>query len=437
MISDLFRLVASHDFRNAVFNQLWKLFSGPLILLLIPVFLTAEEQGFWFTFTSLAALVIFADMGFSTILLQFSAHEFANLSFDKNREIKGEENSKFKLASLWEFSMRWAVFMGVMVFPIILIVGFLLFRSKSSEVEWVLPWVIYGTVSVLTFINSVSLSFFEGCDSVGDVQQLRLKISLVNVGSTVGGLLLGGGLYSLVVGLLLSALFGFYSIRKKYIRTINQFSTLNGSHQYQWGKVIFPLLGKYAVSWVSGYFIFQAFTPIAFYNYGAEASGKVGLSLAAVMAIFGISNVWMIVITPKINMLVAMGCYAELNSIFWRHLNASAVTFTLGMAAFFLAIIFLGDYFPINKRLSSPILIGMLAIGWFAQIYVNGMAVYARAHKQEPLMWFSVAMGVYIIALTAVASKAFPVEYFLIGFVTSYIWAVPAVIKIFRNFYLK
>jgi hypothetical protein len=89
----LFKTIFSYDFRHTALNQIWRLFSGPALLILIPLYLTAEVQGYWYTFISLAALAVFADMGFSTILLQFSAHEFAHLKFNSDKTIFGSENS--------------------------------------------------------------------------------------------------------------------------------------------------------------------------------------------------------------------------------------------------------------------------------------------------------------------------------------------------------
>src|SRR3990172_8747929 len=63
-------------------HQFWKLISGLLTLILIPMFLTKEEQGYWFTIMSMATLVMLADLGFSNIIMQFAAHEFAFLRFD-------------------------------------------------------------------------------------------------------------------------------------------------------------------------------------------------------------------------------------------------------------------------------------------------------------------------------------------------------------------
>lgn len=437
MAANLLKIIVSYDFRNTLLNQALKVLCGPLILIIIPLFLTSEEQGFWFTFTSLAALVVFADMGFSNILLQFSAHEFANLEFDKNREIRGEKHRTAKLASLWRFSRRWAAIMGTLAFPLFFLIGLLLFKTRSSEVDWLIPWTIYGLASLVAFTNSISLSFFEGCDNVGEVQGIRLKILLVNFGSLILALLLNGGLYALALSLSASSLFGFFFIRTKFANAINQFSQINNIAEYKWGREILPLLSRYSISWVSGYFIFQAFTPIAFYHYGPEVSGKIGLSTAVIMAIFGLANVWMVVITPKINILVAKRKYKDLNHIFFRNMHAAAATYALGITVLWVCAKIVEDYFPITERLTSPILMAMLATGWLGQIYINGMAIYIRAHKQEPLMFFSLAMSAYVASGTFFSAKFLSIDFYFVGFLTSYVWAIPFVIIVFRKFYYK
>ena len=79
------------DFRASLINSLWRIVAGPVMLLFIPLFLTALEQGYWYTFTGIAALSIFADLGFTTIVLQFAAHEFAYLRFSDSRELLGDK----------------------------------------------------------------------------------------------------------------------------------------------------------------------------------------------------------------------------------------------------------------------------------------------------------------------------------------------------------
>ena len=89
-------------------NQLFRGLSGILTLILIPLFLTKEQQGYWFTMTSLAALAMLAELGFFQVVLQFAAHEFAYLRFDHNDIVGSEEHEK-RLASLFCFLCQMGV----------------------------------------------------------------------------------------------------------------------------------------------------------------------------------------------------------------------------------------------------------------------------------------------------------------------------------------
>lgn len=169
----MLKTILSHDFRHTAINQLWRLFSA--LLILIPLYITAEVQGYWYTFISLAALAVFADMGFSTILLQFSAHEFAHLKFESDKTIGGNQKHLERLASLLRFAIKWSCAIGVIAFPIILFIGFIILNQKETEISWI----VYGIASSFVFVNSMLLSFIEGCDSVGDVQKIRFCDSFI------------------------------------------------------------------------------------------------------------------------------------------------------------------------------------------------------------------------------------------------------------------
>lgn len=93
----------SRDLVSTALNQMWKVVSGPVTLVLIPLSLTPELQGYWYTIFGLSFLMLFADLGFSNIILQFAAHEFAYLHFDGGWKISGDEEHLRKLASFFKF----------------------------------------------------------------------------------------------------------------------------------------------------------------------------------------------------------------------------------------------------------------------------------------------------------------------------------------------
>ncbi len=424
----------SHDFRHTLKNQLWRLFSGPALLLVLPLFLSAETQGYWFTFVSLAALAVFADLGFTVIILQWSAHEFAHLSFDENRKFSGNKTSLSRISSLFVFSVRWSGFMVAIAFPIIFAIGYFLLSQKSTSVNWHFPWLIYCATSVLVFINNVILSFFEGCNSVGNIQKVRFYISVASSVVTILGVVAGFGLYALAAGLLVSSLVGTYVIYVNHVSAIKQMLSLYKSCQHPWKRELSPLLWRYAISWASGYFIFQIFTPAAFHYYGAIEAGRVGLSIAALMAIYGIANIWMTIIIPKANIYVAQGDYFNFNLVFNKNLKLTIATYLVGISFFLLLLEAFGNALKLSDRFVSTSSLIVLAIAWLLQMLVNAWAVYIRAHKQEPLALASLVWAIYTSLTTWAIAAFLPIEYYFLGFLSSYVLILPWFHKIFLSY---
>src|ERR1700722_5120239 len=80
------RLVHFSGFDNAVafgfLARVWSMGAGVVALLLIAAFFTPQIQGFYYTFTSLVALQVFAEMGLGQVIIQFAAHEWAHLKLE-------------------------------------------------------------------------------------------------------------------------------------------------------------------------------------------------------------------------------------------------------------------------------------------------------------------------------------------------------------------
>ena len=330
--------------------------------------------------------------------------------------------------------MKWSAGMGIIAFPIILVVGFVVLDQNETKLEWVLPWAIYGIASVFAFINSMLLSYIEGCNSVGEVQKIRFYISFITVLSTVILLFIGSSLYALAISLFLGALSGTILIVNKYGNMLKQLYAIGIKIVYNWKNEVLPLIGKYAVSWISGYFIFSIFTPIAFHYYGVIEAGKIGLSIAVCTAIFGISNIWMRIVIPKINMLVAQKDYTTLNKIFKKHLTLSIASYIVGTVTLFIIVTTFKEYLPFEERLVSISSLGIITTGWLLQVIISGYAVYMRAHKDEPLMFLSFISGVYISLTTLLIAIYLPFEYFFLGFLSSYLWSMPWTIIIFKKY---
>lgn len=411
-------------------NQVWKLISGLVTIILIPLYLTKEAQGYWFTIMSLATLVMLADLGFSSIITQFAAHEFAYLRLE-DHEITGSEQHLNRLANFFVFSTKWAFGILVFAFPVISLIGFFLLSRKEGTVTWVLPWLVYLFGAGLTFFNNSLLCFFEGCNLVGPIQKIRIYISMVTFILMWLGLFSHLSLHALSLSLLVSALIGSFILLRGFGHHMRAFYGIARTVAYSWKEKFLGLQWRYAISWASGYFIFQMYTPVMFHFYGPVEAGKVGLSILLWTAVFSISNSWIYAIIPKLNIFVSQKKWKDLDALFSRHLLLASATFLTGAMTVYLSVTFLRGKVELFNRLADNTSLLLLGVAWFLQIIVNSLAVYLRSHKKEPLVIPSLVSAVYIVIATILCATYLPSKYFFLGFLSSYLWGVPWVLYIF------
>lgn len=413
-------------------NQLSRALFGILIIALVPLFLDRAEQGYWFSFMSLSALMMIADSGFSTIILQFAAHEFAFLRFDQAGWLEGDEHYLKRLGSFFLFSLRWSIGVAVVAMPLICGIGFTVMSSRAPEADWIAPWLLYVLGSALAFINNSLLYFFEGCDCVPRTQRIRATVNIAMIASLCVSLTGGLALYSLSVSALVSSLLGTFLICRRFGPAIGSLFLAARGFSHPWIREFLPLLWRYSLSWVSGYFIFQMYTPIMFHYYGPVEAGKIGISITLWIGVLSLSNIWLSVVTPKLNIHISRRQWLDLDRLFFRNLAFSGATFLVGVVAVFLLLELSGGHLAIAERFLSPLPMLLLAGGWGFQLVVNGLAIYLRAHKEEPLVVPSIITAIYVIITTYLSAKYLSPDYFFLGFFSSYLWGLPWIISIFN-----
>jgi O-antigen/teichoic acid export membrane protein len=417
-------------------NQIWRLISGPLTLLLIPLYLSPEQQGYWYLFGSLAALSIFADLGFSNIILQFSAHEFAFLHFTDKGLLEGEETNLKKLGSFFRFSIKWISTICAIVFPVIFSIGIAFFIRDQVLGIYFLPWTLYAIGSLINFFNNSILSFIEGLNKIEAIQKIRFRVAVLNTVALVAILVSGGNIYALAIGMLLSASSIFISIFGSFRKLLKQLLEISKGFVYSWKKEVVPLFVKYALSFSSGYFLFQIYTPLMHYFHGPVYSGKVGITIALVIAIFNMSSIWMYTIIPKMNMLISQKSWPSLDSLFIKRLLLSIGTYLFITLGVFVFVALFGNFWIIPRIISRflpGISLVMLLACYFIQVLVNAWALYLRGHKQEPYVIPSVVSAVWTAITTFFVGKYLPPAWFFVGFTSGYIWGTPVCYMIYRK----
>jgi len=86
-----------------VITKVWEMLAGPVTLVIIARCFTPAVQGYYYTFASILALQVFAELGLGQVIVQFASHEWAHLHLDAAGRIEGDEQAKARLLNLGDW----------------------------------------------------------------------------------------------------------------------------------------------------------------------------------------------------------------------------------------------------------------------------------------------------------------------------------------------
>ena len=165
-----------------------------------------------------------------------------------------------------------------------------------------------------------------------------------------------------------------------------------------------------------------------FYYHGPKVAGQMGMTLSLVNAVVAVAYSWVNIRTPQFGVLIALGDYNSLDQMFKRLLSISVAISLIGSLVVWVLILWLTmkEYHLVNRVL--PLLpLGLFLIQGVLGNVINGLAVYLRAHKKEPLITVSVICAVIIGASTILLGRLFGPNGVSAGFLAATaLWTLPA-----------
>lgn len=402
-------------------------FTGVGSVFFISTFLTGVEQGFYYTFGSILALQVFFELGLTGIMTQYVAHEASHLTLDENREYQGEEKYKSRLASLVHFCIKWYSILAILVFVFLLVVGFVYFNkygdSQGEVVEWKLPWIIICIATAIKLFQSPFTSIITGLGFVKETSKISFWQQIILPTFTWLGLAIGFKLYVVGISYLLSVLIWFiFVLRQKLLMVLKNLIAVNVTERVAYMAEIFPYQWKIALSWVSGYFIFQLFNPVLFATEGAIVAGQMGMTLQALNAIQSFSLSWLNTKVPLYSKLIALKDFVQLDTIFNKTLRQMSFICIMLLCGFygFIAVLRL-SHFRIGTSVLAdrfldylPMFLMMIPV--FLQQFTASWATYLRCHKKEPFLINSIVAGVLCMCSTFFLGNSFGLYGITIGY---------------------
>lgn len=409
----------------SVMTRVVGLVTGPLKMVCILGYLSNAEQGFYYTFGSIMALQVFFELGFTTCVTQYAAAEAAHLRYN-GREFEGDATHLSRLASLLRFCLKWYSVLAVVVFVAIGGAGFVyfgVFGTEHADVTWRGPWLLLCVSMVVGLLQSPISSFLAGLGYIKEMSRLGFIQNCILPFLFCGMLVGDFGLWVCGVSSLLSQAYFFASIRHARLwQTVTCLLRVRVTERLSYMKEIFPFQWRIALSWVSGYFIFQLANPVLFAECGAEVAGQYGMTLQLLSVIGNFTMAWITTKVPAMSGLIALGKYVELDYLFNTTQRQMVILRVPMYAAFTLAvallpcldITFRGSL--LQDRLLPLLPTIALVIPNLLQTYIFTWAAYLRCHNKEPYLVNSVVSGVLNMAGTLTFGHLFG----LYGVVLSY-----------------
>ena len=400
--------------------------AGVLSIYFITTYLTGVEQGFYFTFGSLLAMQVFFELGLTGIMIQFVAHEASHLTLNENLQYEGDKYYISRLASLIHFCVKWYFLLSVIVFAFLMIVGFVYFDRYGgvhNDVDWQIPWILICLGTAIKLFQSPFNSIYMGLGKVKEMSKIGFFQQFFTPIVTWIGFICGLKLYVVGIGYLLSViLWQVYVNYTGLITIIIHLWKVDVSEKVVYLKEIFPFQWRIALSWISGYFIFQLFNPVLFATEGAIVAGQMGLTLQVLNKIQEFSMSWLNTKVPLYSQLIALKNYSELDNVFNLTLKQMVSVCTLLLAVFFFGIWTLhvtelqfGEGL-LADRFLPYIPLFLMIIPVFLQQFVSSWATYLRCHKKEPFLWNSITCGIICSVSTIIMGKLFGLFGMTIGY---------------------
>lgn len=372
---------------------------GLISIALISAFLSKEEQGYFYTFGSILAVQVFFELGLNTIITQYVAHEIIHLTWHSPTEIIGNRESLSRLSSLLHFCVKTFGILSILLLIGLLIAGFIFFNSyhsSSTVVEWRISWVVICIATALMLLINPVLAFLQGLGDIEGIAKIRLlqqTLNIIVIGLILffrGGLLASG--IASIVSFFTLFLCLYFSHRKKLLIYIYKQQDI---WKVSYMKEIFPYQYKIALSWISGYLIFQLFNPVLFVTDGPVVAGQMGMTLTALNGVSSLSMSWISTKIPLMSSLIARRKFEELDRIFDKTVLQAFCVNSLLIGVFIGGIYCLSIFqLPIVLRFLPITPLSLLALVTVINQFVFSWATYLRCHKEEPFLVNSIVLGI-------------------------------------------
>ncbi len=420
----------------AIIARVWAMSAGLLTSYLIIKFFSPTIQGYYYTFLSLLAFQVFAELGLGVVISTFASHEWEKLVFNMDGNVVGSRSAKLRLVSLGRFSAQWFKVASISSTLLLTFGGFIFFGLTSGKDAriWMGPWTATCIVTGLNLYFVPIWSLLEGCNQVANIYFYRFIQAIASGILAWFCIYLGLGLWvPSIVGLVV-LLIGIFLVWRQYKKFIIEIIFGKAEDKIlNWRKEILPMQWRISLSWLSGYLTFSLFIPILFHYQGPIIAGQMGMTWSFILALNSLASSWTAPKSATFAILIAKKKYAELDKKFWHLTMVVLGISVIGALAILTFIYFLAaTHHPFASRLLTPLATSHLLLATILYSSTVPASMYLRAHKKEPLLLLSVIVGVASLITYIVLAKYYSISAIALGYLSISIIVCPSVFVVWH-----
>ena len=380
-------------------QRLWQAVAGLVTVVFVIRYLSAEEQGWYYTFVSLAALYSVFEMGLSSALVQSVGHVFPGLRWLPKGNLEGLRADLFK--SFLGQAVRVYLRLAIAFALFILLIGFAYFSLKSQPSEdfgyWTGPWLGLVLATGSAMMTLPLLAIVEGTGAIVEVYSVRLLQGVVGAASCWVMLATGASLWATAAVPAAATLVALIWVLCYRRDTMSMAVSTPDPIAFNWQTKISHLQWRVSISWIGIYIMSQLATPILFYFQDPVVAGQMALSLTVAQMLGIVAQASMARVVPAMSAAVAADSWQELDRLFRRGLIGFFVVFVLGLMGAVLAYALISTTTYATRLLPVAQLIELVIFVFFYQ-FNAALSSQLRAFSREPLAWVYVVGAVLTLA---------------------------------------
>ncbi|WP_437202351.1 hypothetical protein [Planctomicrobium sp. SH664] len=399
-----------------VAGRLWQVVTAPVTYWLIARYFSPTLQGYYYTFGSLVAMQVFAELGLSAILVLMASHEWSALQLAPDGTITGAPDAHARLANLHRQSERWLNSCALLFTVIMAVFGTYLLdfprapqgsgaspaSVEAAELHWRAPWLTVLVLNSLSLGYLPRLSILEGCNQVGTINGVRLLQSITGSVVVWIGILSGAGLWVVAATTLVRLAWEWSLVHLWYGPFFRSLKQAPVTQTMSWSREIWPLQWKMAIQTILSFFVSKDFfVALAFRTQGPVLAGQIGFTWNILSTIQTVSLAWIQTRIPQFGMLAAAQARRDLNQQFLHTARIALGVFLLCSFGFWGAVWLLAplglEGFQarfMDLRSTAILIIALIAL----QVAMTEH-YYVRLHKRDPFLILNVATGGIVAAL--------------------------------------